>query len=82
MFQDIAYMEYDLYKLRLQRMEEEEQQAVYNPPMAKPPLHAKDDEVFPLMEKVQEVLASDRQVMLILGGSGAEKPTFNRHLEH
>lgn len=33
------------------------------------------------MDKVQEFLASDRQVLLILGDSGAEKSTFNKHLE-
>ncbi|OAQ35034.1 hypothetical protein K457DRAFT_13604 [Linnemannia elongata AG-77] len=78
--QGIPYMEYELYKLRLQRMEEE-QQMVYIPPQAKPSFHATDDELFPLMEKVQEFLTSDRQVMLILGDSGAGKSTFNRHLE-
>ncbi|KAF8932180.1 hypothetical protein BGZ47_011519 [Haplosporangium gracile] len=78
--QRIPYMEYELYRLRLQRLEEE-QQAVYIPPQAKPSLHATDDELFPLMEKVQEFLTSDRQVMLILGDSGAGKSTFNRHLE-
>ncbi|KAG0307672.1 hypothetical protein BGZ97_000321 [Linnemannia gamsii] len=79
--QEVPYLEYELYKLRLQRLEEE-QQTVYIPPQAKPFFHANDDELFPLMEKVQEFLVSDRQVMLILGDSGAGKSTFNRHLEH
>ncbi|KAF9967057.1 hypothetical protein BGZ70_000292 [Mortierella alpina] len=44
--------------------------------MAKANLQASDDNLFPLMDKVQEFLVSDRQVMLILG-----KSTFNKHLE-
>jgi WD40 repeat protein len=50
--------------------------------MAKPSLKAKDDDMFSLMEKTEEFLASERQVMLVLGDSGAGKSTFNRHLEH
>ncbi|KAF9142515.1 hypothetical protein BG015_000800 [Linnemannia schmuckeri] len=79
--QKIPYMEYELYKLQLQRLKEEQQQTVYISPMAKPSLRATDDELFPLMENVQDFLASDRQVMLILGDSGAGKSTFNRRLE-
>ncbi|KAG0319659.1 Transducin (beta)-like 1 X-linked receptor 1 [Linnemannia gamsii] len=79
--QNIPYVEYDLHKLRLQQLEEG-RQAVYIPPQAKSTLLANDDHLFPLMEKVQEFLASDRQVMLILGDSGSGKSTFNRHLEH
>ncbi|KAF9151617.1 hypothetical protein BG015_006445, partial [Linnemannia schmuckeri] len=80
--QDIPYLEYELYKLRLQRLQEYDERAIYVPPQAKPSLLAKDAELFPLQEKVQEFLASDRQVMLILGDSGSGKSTFNRHLEH
>ncbi|KAF9992023.1 hypothetical protein BGZ80_008758, partial [Entomortierella chlamydospora] len=36
---------------------------------------------FDLMAKVQEFLASDRKVFLVLGDSGAGKSTFNRTLE-
>ncbi|KAG0285748.1 hypothetical protein BGZ96_010045 [Linnemannia gamsii] len=79
--QEMPYVEYELYKLRLQRLEEK-QLSVYIPPQAKPSLHAKDDELFPLMEKVQGFLVSDHQMMLILGDSGAGKSTFNRHLEN
>ncbi|KAG0293993.1 hypothetical protein BGZ97_005198, partial [Linnemannia gamsii] len=50
--------------------------------MAKSNLQARDGDLFPLMEKVHEFLDSERQVMLILGDSGAGKSTFNRHLEH
>jgi WD40 repeat protein len=57
-------------------------QAVYIPPSAKPSLQVKDGTVFPLMEKVQDFLAGDGQVMLVLGDSGAGKSSFNRHLEH
>ncbi|KAF9081072.1 hypothetical protein BGX23_001340, partial [Mortierella sp. AD031] len=79
--QEIPYVEYGLHKLRLQQLEQG-RQAVYIPPQAKPTLQAKDEVLFLLMEKVQEFLSSERQVMLILGDSGAGKSTFNRHLEH
>lgn len=49
--------------------------------MAKVSLQARDDDLSPLKEKVHGFLASDRQVMLILGDSGAGKSTFNRYLE-
>ncbi|KAG0283629.1 hypothetical protein BGZ96_011975, partial [Linnemannia gamsii] len=70
-----------LKALKVRRLEDY-RQLVYIPPMAKANLHAKDDDLFSLMTKVQEFLDSDRQVMLILGDSGAGKSTFNRHLEH
>jgi WD40 repeat protein len=79
--QKIPPLEYDLYQLRVLRLEQS-RQAVYIPPMAKPSLRAKDDDLFALMEKIQEFLASERQVMLVLGDSGAGKSTFNHHLEH
>ncbi|KAG0273947.1 hypothetical protein BGZ96_004583, partial [Linnemannia gamsii] len=52
------------------------------PPMAKANLQAKDDTLFSLMGKVKDFFASDCQVMLILGDSGAGKSTFHRHLEY
>ncbi|KAG0357026.1 hypothetical protein BGX24_006316 [Mortierella sp. AD032] len=58
------------------------QQSVYIPLMAKANLQAPDDELFLLMDKVQEFLASEREVMLVLGDSLAGKSTFNIHLEH
>ncbi|KAG9065468.1 hypothetical protein KI688_001751 [Linnemannia hyalina] len=78
--QNIPHLEYELHKFRLQRLEEAKL-PVYIAPMAKANLQARDDELFPLKEKVQEFLASNRQVMLILGDSGAGKSTFNKHLE-
>ncbi|KAG9063978.1 WD repeats region domain-containing protein [Linnemannia hyalina] len=79
--QDTEYLEDDLCNLRLRRLGEL-QQLIYILPMAKANLQAQDDDIFSLKEKVQEFLASQRQVMLILGDSGAGKSTFNRHLEH
>ncbi|KAF9122538.1 hypothetical protein BGW39_009685 [Mortierella sp. 14UC] len=67
--QEISKVEYDLYRLKMQWIEE------YN-------LQALDDSLFPLMDKVEEFLASDGQVMLILGDSGSGKSTFNRYLEY
>ncbi|KAF9124453.1 hypothetical protein BGX30_000930 [Mortierella sp. GBA39] len=85
MVQNIPYMEYEIYKLRMQRLNDANLSAklsIYISPMAKANLQARDNEVFPLMEKMHEFLASDRQVMLILGDSGAGKSTFNKHLEY
>ncbi|KAG0048179.1 hypothetical protein BGZ89_004677, partial [Linnemannia elongata] len=78
--QNIQYLEYELHKFRLLRLKEAKL-PVYISPMAKANLQARDDELFPLKEKAEEFLASDRQVMLILGESGAGKSTFNKYLE-
>ena len=79
--QKISPLEYDLHRLRVLRLKKSNQ-GVYIPPLAKPSLKAKDEDVFLLMEKIKEFLAGGRQVMLVLGDSGAGKSTFNRHLEH
>ncbi|KAG9064431.1 hypothetical protein KI688_003621 [Linnemannia hyalina] len=79
--QEIIKVEYDLHVLRLMRIDDY-RQAVYIDPMAKLNLQDTDDHLFPLMDKVKDFLASDTQVMLVLGDSGAGKSTFNRHLEH
>ncbi|KAG0308919.1 hypothetical protein BGZ97_013218 [Linnemannia gamsii] len=78
---EIPDIEYDLYKLKLQRLGEHKR-GIYIPPQAKPSLNASDDTLFPLMEKVTDFLASSRQVLLLLGDSGAGKSTFNLELEH
>ncbi|KAG9069560.1 hypothetical protein KI688_010464 [Linnemannia hyalina] len=80
-FENTTLVECALHKLQLQRLEEA-QLPVFISPMAKDNLQALDEDVFPLREKVQEFLASERQVMLILGDSGAGKSTFNQHLEY
>ncbi|KAF9082858.1 hypothetical protein BGX29_003531, partial [Mortierella sp. GBA35] len=79
--QEIPKVEYALHTLKMQRLDEYKQ-AVYIAPMAKPSLQAFDGTLFPLMDKVQDFLKGDAQVMLILGDSGAGKSTFNRHLEN
>ncbi|KAF9142172.1 hypothetical protein BGX30_003225 [Mortierella sp. GBA39] len=56
-------------------------QPVYIPPQAKANLKASDNDTFPLMASVKDFLASERQVMLVLGDSGSGKSTFNKHLE-
>ncbi|KAG0051177.1 Transducin (beta)-like 1 X-linked receptor 1, partial [Linnemannia elongata] len=78
---EIPKLEYDLHVLKSMRIAEYKQ-AVYIDPMAKLRLQDTDDDLFPLMDKVRDFLASDAQVMLVLGDSGAGKSTFNRHLEH
>ncbi|KAF9125238.1 hypothetical protein BGW39_007543 [Mortierella sp. 14UC] len=79
--QQIPYVEYNLRSLKKERLNEGQQPACI-PPMAKASLQARDDDLYPLMDKVQDFLASKREVMLILRDSGAGKSTFNRHLEH
>ncbi|KAG9069576.1 hypothetical protein KI688_010480 [Linnemannia hyalina] len=79
-FENTTLVECALHKLQWQRLEEA-QLPVFISPMAKDNLQALDEDVFPLWEKVQEFLASERQVMLILGDSGAGKSTFNQYLE-
>ncbi|KAG0313903.1 hypothetical protein BGZ97_009782 [Linnemannia gamsii] len=78
---DIPDLEYDILRLKQQRLAER-RKGVYIPPQAKPSLKATDDTLFPLMEKVEEFLDSHRQVFLVLGDSGAGKSTFNLELEH
>ncbi|KAF9360000.1 hypothetical protein BGX26_010837 [Mortierella sp. AD094] len=70
----------DLRQLRRRRLNERGS-AVYISPQAKPSLQAADDTLFDLATKVREFLNSDRQVLLLLGDSGAGKSTFNRALE-
>ncbi|KAG0286236.1 WD repeat-containing protein 38 [Linnemannia gamsii] len=79
--QDTSPLEYLLHGIRLWRLEYA-QLRIFIPPMAKANLQARDDALFPLIDKVQEFLVSEREVMLILGDSGAGKSTYNRHLEH
>jgi len=66
-----------LRKLRLK----ERGNTVYIQPQAKAGPQAPDDQRFPLMEKVDEFLESNRKVFLLLGDSGAGKSTFNLQLE-
>ncbi|KAG0042569.1 U3 snoRNP protein, partial [Gryganskiella cystojenkinii] len=54
---------------------------VYVPPLAKKYLHASDDESFDLISMVDEFLSSDQKVLLLLGGSGTGKTTFNQELD-
>ncbi|KAF9147856.1 hypothetical protein BG015_010431 [Linnemannia schmuckeri] len=79
--QDIPYLEYDLHRLRSQRLKEREN-VLYIPPQAKPSLRSSDDTLFPLMETTLEFLAGPGVVFLLLGDSGGGKSTFNLQLEH
>ena len=69
-----------LRQLRRHRLKERGN-AVYIPPQAKASLQARDEACFPLMERVDDFMASDHEVLLLLGVSGAGKSTFNRELE-
>ncbi|KAG0268403.1 hypothetical protein BGZ95_002474, partial [Linnemannia exigua] len=44
--------------------------------------HSANNELFPLMEKTKEFLASPRKVLLLLGDTGGGKSTFSIQLEH
>ncbi|KAF9084294.1 WD_REPEATS_REGION domain-containing protein, partial [Mortierella sp. AD031] len=77
---DMLYIEQDLDDLRRQRLEES-CPPVLIPLQAKADLQASAEDVFPLMEQVQDFLLSTRQIFLVLGDSGSGKSTFSRHLE-
>src|SRR5690606_21773736 len=70
--QDVPDIENGLRRLKEQRLESWGN-PIYIPPQAKASLQAPNDAVFPLMENVKEFLSSDRQVILVLGDSGAGK---------
>jgi len=67
-------------QLRKQRLKDRGT-SVYIAPQAKASLQAPDEARFPLMEKVDEFLANDQKMFLLLGDSGAGKSTFNHELE-
>ncbi|KAF9545352.1 hypothetical protein EC957_010998, partial [Mortierella hygrophila] len=79
--QAVPEVEYDLYRLRAQRLKKREN-VLYTPPQAKPSLQSSDDTLFPLMEKALEFLAGSGLVLLLLGDSGGGKTLFNLQLEH
>ncbi|KAF9113975.1 hypothetical protein BGW39_003543, partial [Mortierella sp. 14UC] len=79
--QNLPAVEYHIYRVRSQRLVES-RLPVYVAPMAKANIQAQGDHPFLLMDKVQSFLSDERQVMLILGDSGAGKSTFNHHLEY
>ncbi|KAF9099498.1 hypothetical protein BGX23_001643 [Mortierella sp. AD031] len=79
--QSVVDVDRDLHMLRKNRLKEREN-VLYIPPQARPTLQSSDDTLFPLMEKALEFLDSDRQVLLLLGDSGAGKSTFNLELEN
>src|SRR5690606_19876515 len=74
-------IENDLRRLKGERLESWGN-PIYIPPQAKASLQAPDDAVFPLMENVKEFLSSERQVLLLLGDSGAGKSMFNQAPEY
>ncbi|KAF9345804.1 WD_REPEATS_REGION domain-containing protein, partial [Mortierella sp. NVP85] len=78
--QDRPDVEGALRQLRRRRLKERGN-GVYIPPQAKPNWQASDDSLFSLMDKVENFVAGDEKVFLILGASGAGKSTFNRELE-
>ncbi|KAF9118502.1 WD_REPEATS_REGION domain-containing protein, partial [Mortierella sp. 14UC] len=69
-----------LWNLKVSRLKEMDN-SIYIPLWAKTSLSAPDKFLFPLMERVKNFVTSDRQVMLLLGDSGAGKSTFSCQLE-
>ena len=78
--QERTTVEGSLRMLRRRRLKERGN-TVYVPLQAKASLKDRDEECFPLMEKLLEFLDSNRRVFLLIGGSGIGKSTFNRELE-
>ncbi|KAG0361881.1 hypothetical protein BGX24_005247, partial [Mortierella sp. AD032] len=58
--QGVPEVEYDIHRLRVQRLKERDN-ALYIPPQAKPTLRSTDDTLFPLMEKTLKFLAGSKQ---------------------
>ncbi|KAG0068522.1 hypothetical protein BGZ90_000529, partial [Linnemannia elongata] len=79
--QAVPDVDYDLHKLRAQRLKTREN-VLYTPLQAKPSFQSSDDTLFPLMEKSLEFLAGPGLVLLLLGDSGGGKSIFNLELEH
>ncbi|KAG0368530.1 WD_REPEATS_REGION domain-containing protein, partial [Mortierella sp. AD032] len=77
---NIPEVEYDLDRMRFQRLRQH-LLPVFIPLRAKATLKTSDTDFFPLMQRVQEFLDSDRQVFLLLGDSGSGKSLFCRQLE-
>ncbi|KAF8926750.1 hypothetical protein BGZ58_010945 [Dissophora ornata] len=76
-------LELALRRLRRRRLRGyNEKGDFYIEPMSKPSLMASDDNLKPLIDRVDVFLKESGTVMLILGESGAGKSTFNRHLEN
>ncbi|GJJ73245.1 hypothetical protein EMPS_05603 [Entomortierella parvispora] len=75
-------MDLVLERLRCQRWNENNKRAVYIEAMSKPSLQAPGDNLVPLKKRVNDFLANHREVMLILGDSGAGKSTFNLRHEY
>ncbi|KAG0255126.1 WD_REPEATS_REGION domain-containing protein, partial [Linnemannia exigua] len=77
---NIPEVEYDLDRMKFHRLQER-LLPVFIPLRAKAtPTSSHSD--FPLMERVEKFLESDRQVFLLLGDSGSGKSLFCRQLEH
>ncbi|KAG0291932.1 hypothetical protein BGZ98_002791, partial [Dissophora globulifera] len=66
---------------RRRLLDQEQRSAIYIPPQAKASRERPDDELFDLTERVNEFLAGNQKVLLIMGDSGAGKSTFNLELE-
>ncbi|KAK3844698.1 MAG: hypothetical protein J3R72DRAFT_65688 [Linnemannia gamsii] len=79
--QAIPEVDHTLSKLRDMRLKESTND-LYIPPQAKPTSRSGNDRLFPLMRNTLDFLASDCQVLLLLGDSGGGKSTFNLQLEN
>ncbi|KAG0048752.1 hypothetical protein BGZ83_006332 [Gryganskiella cystojenkinii] len=71
-----------LQRLRLRRRNEYNDEAVFVPQLSKANLQDSEEKLVPLRQRGEAFLGGNRQVLLILGDSGAGKSTFIRKLEH
>ncbi|KAF9920075.1 hypothetical protein FBU30_010141, partial [Linnemannia zychae] len=79
--QEMNEIEHKLQTLQKRRMNDYKD-PFHIPPMARRCIKVSDKNLFILMDDVKAFLSSNRQVMLILGDSGAGKSAFNRYLEY
>ncbi|KAG0373480.1 hypothetical protein BGX24_011644 [Mortierella sp. AD032] len=77
------FIEQNVHRLSIIRLQEFKRsfKDIFIPCVAKSTPLSPDSSSFMLMDKVRQFLASDDQVFLLLGDSGAGKSMFMRHLE-
>jgi hypothetical protein len=68
--------------LHIERTEAYDKRAVYIQLLSKQNIQATEDDLVELQKRTRNFLASNREVLLVLGDSGAGKSTFGLRLEH
>ncbi|KAG0046914.1 hypothetical protein BGZ83_007942 [Gryganskiella cystojenkinii] len=78
---DALELDVHLEQIRSIRLERYDSSAVYVPLLSMSKVQASETFAIPLQQRVDEFLASNQEVLLILGDSGAGKSTFGARLE-